>query len=109
MVTSKRGEERLVMGASSFAVWKASRTVAKPVSKTPSRARTKIFMVARIVSNLAFLPIGKIGVRELFFCGHEGFARMRGRMWNGAVEILRRTVGDTNLTWIVAVSVNSSN
>jgi hypothetical protein len=44
------------MSASSFAVSNASRTVARPVSKTPSSASTWTFM-ATMISTLAILSV----------------------------------------------------
>ena len=46
----------LVAIYSSFAVWNASRTVARPVSKTASNAITETRM-ARMVSKMAFLSM----------------------------------------------------
>src|SRR6185436_3976014 len=56
--TSKRDDERPDRSASSLAVWKASRTVARPVSKTFSNASTDTLM-ARTISTMAFLSIAR--------------------------------------------------
>jgi hypothetical protein len=54
--TSNRGTASPDTSLSSFAVWKASSTAARPRSKTPSRTRT-LTRMARMISNVAFLPL----------------------------------------------------
>src|SRR3982751_4891818 len=55
-VTSNREDDSPDISASSFAVWKASRTVARPVSNTLSNASTETLM-ARTISTVALLSI----------------------------------------------------